>query len=285
MNRAGIGAGRLFSRRRGEVMDLAEVLRAQPKFHETAGGEPASYQLDTNILAFIASHISEGSRTLETGAGVSTVLFALMRAHHTCLVPAEEEVVRIKRFCREHGISTDRMRFEIDRSERCLPALDVSGLDLVLLDGAHGFPIPFIDWYYTADRLKIGGLLVIDDTHVWTGYILKAFLTAEPEWRLEIDYPPRSAVFTKLRDGSCGKNEWHQPYVVEQTLDFMFETHPEYALSLRRFAPKEPFDRRAGALTFRSRYLARHAVSYARIAASQLMPPAVKRVIKRRLGL
>jgi predicted O-methyltransferase YrrM len=140
-------------------MNLTTLLQAQPRMHTGLSGQPHSWQLADDLLHFIDAHIGERARTLEIGAGVSTILFALKGAHHLCIVPAEDEVDRIKAFCREHAISLDNVRFELDRSDRCLPRLELDGLDLVLIDGAHGFPIPFLDWYYTAARLKIGGLL------------------------------------------------------------------------------------------------------------------------------
>lgn len=218
-------------------MDLDDLLRAQPKLHQDASGQPHSWQLGNNLLRFIDTHVPEGAKTLEVGAGVSTVLFALKRATHVCIVPFEDEVTRIKAFCRDHHIPIDKLRFEIDQSDRCLPLLDVDGLDLVLIDGAHGFPIPFLDWYNTADRLKVGGLLLIDDAHIWTGHALKTFLMAESEWKVEVDYPPRSVVFRKLQAGGSGKNEWAQPYVVQQTPDFMFSTYPDDVEGFRHFAP------------------------------------------------
>ena len=154
-------------------MNLDELLRARPLFHENVSGQPHSWQLGRDVLSFIATHIHQGSRTLEVGAGVSTVLFALREAQHTCIVPEEKEVARIKAFCREHRIPLGKVTFEVDVSDRGLPRLDVTDLDLVLIDGAHGFPVPFLDWYYTAERLKVGGLLVVDDTQIWTGHVLK----------------------------------------------------------------------------------------------------------------
>ena len=259
-------------------MKLDDLLRIQPKFHQDDSGQPHSWQLSDDVLRFIDAHVREGSETLETGAGVSTVLFALKGASHTCIVPSEEEVTRIKAFCREYHIALGKLTFEVDRSERCLPKLDFTRLDLVLIDGAHGFPIPFLDWYYTADRLKVGGSLIIDDTQVWTCHILKMFLMGEPEWRLEADYLPRSVVFTKLEDGGCGKNEWVQPFIVQQTLDFMFRSYPDHVRSIQRSIHPDLFHERETVLKFRTRRLARRVVS-------RVLPGPIKRRLKKRFSL
>ena len=72
------------------------------------------------------------------------------------------------------------IKIPVDYSDRLLHQM--SAQVLVLIDGSHSFPSPFIDWYYTAFRLRVGGFLVVDDTQLWTGHVLKRFLEAEPDW-------------------------------------------------------------------------------------------------------
>ena len=261
-------------------MNLEELLRAEPKFHQDASGAPYSWQVSVDVLSFIDGHVREGSRTLEIGAGVSTVLFAIKGCTHVSIVPEEEETVRIKAFCREYGIPVDRLTFKIDRSDHCLPQLELADLDLVLIDGAHGFPIPFLDWHYTAERLKVGGLLIIDDTQLWTGDTLKMFLMDEPEWELVVDYVPRSVVFRKVKEGGCGKNESAQPYVVRQTLDLLFGTYPEYVEYTRPYLPPDLYKAKEKSLAFRA-FRARR---FARNVISQVLPGPVKAWLKALLG-
>lgn len=206
-------------------MTLDDLLRAAPVFHCDAAGEPRSYQISDDVLAFIDRHIGPASRTLEVGAGVSTVLFAMRGAEHVCVCPASDEVERIRAWCAARDVDLARVRFEIATSTACLPELAIGDVDLVLIDGAHGFPTPFIDWYYAERHLRPGGHLVVDDTHVWTGHVLRAFLASQPEWRLAADHPPRCAIFEKLAHGSGDRNEWHQPFVVEQTLEALRAEH------------------------------------------------------------
>ena len=113
---------------------------------------------------------------METGAGISTILFAIKEANHTCIVPDPDLVSRIKSYCARMIVSVGRIDFRIDKSETTLPVLPIDQPDLVLIDGSHAFPTPFIDWYYTADKLRVGGMLMIDDTQLWTGHALKRFL-------------------------------------------------------------------------------------------------------------
>jgi len=197
-------------------MDLATLLRDAPKFHADESGRPHSWQLADEVLELIDDAVHQGSTTLETGAGVSTVLFAIKRSRHFCVVPAAGEVELIRRYCAERDVSTGTITFCVDQSERVLPKLDLPELDLVLIDGAHRFPSPFIDWFYTAARLKVGGALIVDDTNLWTAGILKQFLCEEPEWRLEREIAARTALFVKTQPLTT--REWnYQPFVLRNS--------------------------------------------------------------------
>ena len=194
-------------------MNLKELLNNPPALHES-GGRPITYTLSDEALSFIDDHINSASKTLETGAGISTVLFAMKGTQHTCIVPDKAQVERIKEFCRPNQIPTEKIDFRIDGSENVLPQLRPTGLDLVLIDGCHGFPAPFIDWYYAGSGLKANGILIIDDTQLWTGDVLRQFLLAEAEWKHECDILSRTAVFRKLKECELLK-EWPlQPYTL-----------------------------------------------------------------------
>lgn len=197
-------------------MNFQDLLNNPPKLHSDRSGKPISWGLSDEVLHFIDKHVDAASKTLETGAGVSTILLALKGVEHICIVPSVDEVDRIKEYCMRHRISTGKINFQIDRSENALPRLQLNGLDLVLIDGRHAFPTPFIDWHYASAGLKGGGVLIIDDTQLWTGRILREFLLSEPEWKLKKDFS-RTAVFVKLQGGSHSK-EWNQqPFVVRNS--------------------------------------------------------------------
>jgi hypothetical protein len=87
----------------------------------------------------------------------------------------------------------------------------------LLIDGQHAFPTPFIDWYYTADKLRVGGILIIDDTQLWTGQVLKQFLLEEAEWSLIEEFSARTVIFRKEKDYSHEKWWGQQPYVVRKS--------------------------------------------------------------------
>jgi len=198
------------------ALHLRHLLEDPPYLHRDRLGNPISWGLPNNVLQFIDRHVHANCRTLETGAGISTLLVALKGSLHTCIVPDEGVVDRIMEYCSQRGIPTNRIDFRIDRSENVLPHLKLTDLDLVLIDGLHAFPAPFIDWYYRAGAVKIGGLIVIDDTQIWTGHILKEFLRLEPEWELKQEFA-KTAVFRKLKEGGHLKNWGGQPYTLQNS--------------------------------------------------------------------
>jgi predicted O-methyltransferase YrrM len=164
-------------------------------------------------LDFLFENAPANGQTLETGCGLSTLLFADKSARHVVISPAREEFEGVLRLCREHGIKTGGLDFQEGTSEHVLPGLETGLLDLVLIDGRHGFPAPFIDWFYTASKLKVGGLMVVDDIWLWTGEVLYQFMLEQPEWELVWRYSHRTAAFRKLADGSEDLEWTSQNYV------------------------------------------------------------------------
>jgi hypothetical protein len=129
-------------------MELDDLLRVQPKLHRDALGQPHSWQLSNDALCFIDAHVREGSKTLETGGGVSTIMFALKGAEPYLHRPGRRESDPYQGVLPGTPHSS-RHSHAPTRPIAALPArLDFTRLDLVLIDGAHGFPIPFLDWYY-----------------------------------------------------------------------------------------------------------------------------------------
>lgn len=193
-------------------MDLAQLLDDAPPVHGDI-----THALIPQALERIASTIKPGHRTIETGSGHSTIAFALTGAEHTCIVPDQREVAAIRAYCDAHQVPLDRVSFRVGMSERVLPTLDLGPLDLALIDGSHSFPHVFIDWFYLAEHLKMGSTLIVDDTHLWTGRVLRDFLTAEPGWRLDTELQGRSAVFKKTAPTVLDRVWFEQPYVARRS--------------------------------------------------------------------
>jgi hypothetical protein len=86
----------------------------------------------------------------------------------------------------------------------------------VLLDGKHAFPWPAVDWFFTADRLKQGGLMLLDDVQMRSVALIGEFMMADPGWKLVNDFG-KTLVFRKVRDKVLDV-AWHmQPWTVSSS--------------------------------------------------------------------
>src|SRR4051812_38368056 len=181
------------TRSSGRALTLRDLLADPPLVHGPEGSNDLiTHGLLEVVLEHLEAVVQPGHRTLETGCGLSTILFALRGAEHTCIVPNAQEVERVRGWCADHGVDDSGLHFEVAPSEQVLPSADLGELDLVLVDGSHSFPQVFMDWFFTQQALKVGGTLIVDDVHVWTGRVLRDFLDAEPEWSLERRFQGRT---------------------------------------------------------------------------------------------
>jgi predicted O-methyltransferase YrrM len=195
------------------------VLGDSPAIHhvtleDVAADRPAGVQSTTaSCYRFLAKHCPPGTRTLETGAGLSTILFIEWGCDHTCITPTASEVAAISDYLSERGVSLARAHFEIDSSDNVLGRRGSDGtpLDLVFIDGCHGFPLPIIDWHYAAGRLGEGGIVVLDDAHLPAVKLLAAYLKSDPRWRRMGGGPTWSA-YQRLSSGSLAEDWYLQPF-------------------------------------------------------------------------
>lgn len=194
-------------------MNLDDVLKDPPRPHKGSGDDYIVMGLTLDALRFIGDHVDATCASLETGSGLSTIAFALTGSRHTAISPADYEFDIIRDYCRERGIPTEQIEFVVSPSELALPSMKLPALDLVLIDGRHGFPAPYIDWFYTAGKLKTGGHVVVDDVWVWSGQVLHDFLDAQPEWEFVTQFGGRTSIFRKTGEGSEWQEWTRQPLV------------------------------------------------------------------------
>jgi predicted O-methyltransferase YrrM len=210
-----------FHRRETEIersFDPSESLLPHEDALKLTSGGLTCYGIGADVLSFLADAVHESSRTLETGAGCSTLVFAIRKAEHIAVTPSQSEITLISQYASQHGIPLDTVRFVRESSDRFLPRCEATGFDLVLLDGKHAFPWPIVDWFYTAERLRQGGVMVIDDAQMRSVAILAEFMRVDPGWQLMQDFGGRTLAFRKIRD-SIQDVAWHmQPFIVAQPL-------------------------------------------------------------------
>jgi hypothetical protein len=161
-------------------------LEERPALHRLKNGMPTQWGLHGAMLRFAWDHTAPGDKSIETGGGLSTVTFAMRNTRHTAIFPAYHTPLRdnINDYLQRESISPASLHYVLAESQRVLPSWTDSGYDMVLLDGDHAFPVPCIDWFYLASKIKVNGLLMLDDTQLWPVRILRDFLRAESNWRL-----------------------------------------------------------------------------------------------------
>jgi predicted O-methyltransferase YrrM len=198
------------------TVSAQETFLRAPALNSILNDSPACYGIDPEVARFLYDSVSDQNKTLETGSGISTLVFALKGTDHIAITPNAAEAAAIEKYAGINHVPLDRVKFVIEPSDRYLPGCELKDLDLVLIDGKHAFPWPIIDWFYTADRLKQGGILVLDDLQMPSVSILKDFLAEDPRWRLVRSFGKRTLAVKKAA-ASVHDVAWHmQPYVTRR---------------------------------------------------------------------
>jgi hypothetical protein len=177
---------------------LTADLRARPPGLHGEGDE--YWGLAWKALEWLEENVRPGMSTLETGAGSSTLVFAAGGAEHVAVTPDADEEERIRAECRRRGIDDSKVRFAVGASHEVLPRLEPRPLDLVLVDGAHGFPYPILDWWYVAPHVRVGGLVLLDDAYMPPVRALVDALRAQPAWEVAAAIGHRTVAVRKVAE-------------------------------------------------------------------------------------
>ena len=206
---------------------IERLIRNNPQFHEYKG-VPTSWSVHPDTLRFLYQMLEPGMATLETGCGQTTIAFALAKTRHTCITPSMEETTRIRAYCRKLNLP-EHISFISESSEIALPCGDniPQELDMVFIDGAHRFPLPIIDWYYTSLRLKAGGVVAVDDYTMPSVGILFDFLQMEDEWE-KVRIVQNTAFFRKLGEPFIDfEDDWQHQKINLEFKKKTFDPKPE----------------------------------------------------------
>lgn len=198
---------------------LRSILADPPVVHPMdASDDPTMgvWSTDEACYELIAQHCPPGTRTLETGSGLSTVLFAALGADHICCTAGQEEADRVLAHCASRGIPAEGLRFEVGSSHHTLPPLERAGeiRDLVLIDGSHAFPLPVVDWFYAAALLPAGGTLIVDDVDLPAVRVLVRFLDRDPRWTA-LAHTTKWCAWRRERGGTLSEDWTEQPFYGE----------------------------------------------------------------------
>jgi hypothetical protein len=176
-----------------------------PDVHMDPIADHGVLRTDFSCYRFIADHIDATSRTLETGLGMSTVLFSVVGCDHTSLFLEASEGDALRAWAQEREVPLDRVTLIPTRSDQGLQKLGDEPVDLYLIDGGHGYPIPQLDWFYGAPLLRAGGILVIDDLQLWGPAQLDLFLDHDPRWEL-LARTPKWGAYRRRTEGAVAED-------------------------------------------------------------------------------
>jgi len=194
------------------AINLKTLLAQPPKLHEKDGQLVSIWRIDHTTCVELNTRLKPGMNTLETGSGLSTIIFAANRCRHTCIVPIKGEVDRIQDYCSSASIDTSNVQFVIAKSGEVIHQMSRSAYDVILIDGCHGFPSAFVDFYYATKALRLGGTLIVDDLHIDTCNLIASFMQSDAGWDVVL-MNQRVAIGIKVSDTI--DNEWiRQPFVV-----------------------------------------------------------------------
>ena len=202
---------------------VQSLIHDDPKVHDWGSG-PTSGGMSGDILATLAQYLVEFGegvfQSVETGAGLSTLIFAAAKpGRHTVINPDIGLQDRIKAEATKRSISLDRVHYRTELSEFVLPELAKSDIvDLVLIDGGHGWPTVFVDFCYANMMLRQGGIMIVDDILLYPCTQLYLLLKHQPGWTLEKVVYAKTAFFRKETAARLLPDFGGQPFLVNNII-------------------------------------------------------------------
>jgi hypothetical protein len=169
------------------------------------------WRSEQSCYEFIGRHVDQTSNTLETGLGLSTVAFAMLGSQHISVYLEPSEGEQLEEWAKTHDVDLSRIELRSGGSDRVLSQLAPAPLDLVFIDGCHGYPLPQLDFMHACSHLKRGGVLVIDDTQLWAPRQLRVYLDADPRWQ-GLERTAKWAAFRRESQCSLVEDFAHKPF-------------------------------------------------------------------------
>ncbi|HEV8632544.1 MAG TPA: class I SAM-dependent methyltransferase [Thermoanaerobaculia bacterium] len=207
-------------------IDEADVRHLAAQGISFPGGD-CSWNVGPPILHRIAARLTGEMVSIETGAGYTTVLMAAVVSHHHSCTAASREEERIRRYLQEIGVPQEKVTFHIGSSADTLPRLELDvPLDFAYIDGCHGYPVPALDWHYIDQRLRVGGIVGMDDVDLRPVRDHCAFLDENGSYELveAVNDQGNARFYRKLKDEnrewvcqpySRAGNAWLEPYLLK----------------------------------------------------------------------
>ena len=169
------------ARKDGQTMhQLLQEIGALPEDWHAAG------TMGSSVLHAIARHT--GNREImysaETGSGKTTLLFShLSREHKVFALEGDNRSITVVR--NSPLFNRSAVEFIEGPTQVTLPLYRFEHkLQMVLIDGPHGYPFPEMEYFFFYPHLDKDALLLVDDIHIPTIHRLYEFLKEDEMFRL-----------------------------------------------------------------------------------------------------
>jgi hypothetical protein len=150
----------------------------------------------------------------ETGSGASTLLISHLSGHHTVFA-SDGGSGSVSNVRRSPLLRPNVVTFVEGPTQATLPRhCFTDKLQLVLIDGPHGYPFPDLEYYFLYPHLEAGALLILDDIHIPTVHNLFQFLRRDAMFELD-RVVQTTAFFTRTHAPTfdpLGDGWWQQNY-------------------------------------------------------------------------
>ena len=197
------------------ISEVLKGLAALPEDWHAAGC------LEMPNLEGLARHASTRKirRSVETGTGKSTLLLSHLSEHHLCFSLDDAKSLgdghSLERASGSSLLKPGVVEFVVGPTQQTLIAHTFSEpLQLVFIDGPHGYPFPELEYFKLYPHLETGGLLIVDDIHIPTIRNLFNFLREDPMWCF-LETVGKTAFFERTNAptfSTTGDGWWLQPF-------------------------------------------------------------------------
>jgi hypothetical protein len=172
---------------------IAEISGLSDDWHKAG-------HLGERVLKKIIYHVGDRriEHSAETGTGRTTLLFSHMSQNHKVFACDDTfwggSLSAVKS---SPLLKNANVEFILGPTQLTLKNYTFKDkLQLVLLDGPHGYPFPEIEYWCFYPQIEEGGLLIIDDIHIPTIHNLVVFLKEDSMFDL-VDVQSTTAFFRR----------------------------------------------------------------------------------------
>jgi hypothetical protein len=206
-----------------EIKDVLDEVKALPgDWHRSGSLHPSVLEKIAEIGQSIGI-----KHSVETGTGKSTLLLSHLSESHTVFTQDDSGTGDSLHATRNSTLlRQDRVSFIVGPTQKTLPKWEFQdSLQLVLIDGPHGYPFPELEYFCLYPWLETEGSLIIDDINIPTVFHLYQVLLADEMYRLEALVHTtaflrrtKAPVFDRYGDGwwNQGYNKSRLPMVIPE---------------------------------------------------------------------